>query len=813
MKSLSELRHCHFRHARHSISLPLPRGQCFGYRGKEPRDFSRSARFLLTGSASSKSRLIFLNLPATISPEAFKTHLLSPPTLANTHITDTKLVQKRRFAFVGYKSEDEARKVRDWFDGSFTFGGGKVKVDFVRDDPLSAPPSKKAKLMENPSTSANLEPLPTAGPSKRLQEFMDVMKGVDPSAMLPESSAAGAVPGEAGWVADGLKEKEKGRKGKEKETVADAVREVEVDEGDDDAAWLRKRQKAMEGEAATTTTPRLSADEELILSTGRLFVRNLSFLTDVPDLTAHFSTFGPVEDVHLPLSHTTSEPLGTAFILYTDPAHALEAYRKLDRTIYQGRLLHVLPGRARPGQERVVEGVVDGKVLGKATEGKGAVKKGVDEKRKEESAKGVNWASMYMNSDAVAASVADRMGISKSELLNGDTGNAAVKLALAETSVIEETKKYFEDEGIVIESLSLRVPRSQTTILVKNIPYGTTIHTLTDLFAPHGTATRILLPPAGTLGVVEFENSIEAGRAFKALAYRRLGNAVLYLEKGPIGMFKQTPSEKAQTLKEKDEAERKALLEKVAATVPDSNDEAGSTLFLKNLSFSTTTARLHAVLSTLPGFSFTRVQTKPDPKRTGETLSMGYGFAGFKTKDEARKALSGLEGLEIDGKVLEVKWAGRGAEDEKEEQKGGEGLSGKTKSTKVLVKNLPFEATRKDVKELFSAYGQLKSVRLPKKPTSLTASGAASTRGFAFLEFTTHSEAVRAMEALKHTHLLGRHLVLEWARQGDAVDVDSLREKVGRDWKAREKGSGGKRKLDLEGKEREAREENDGMEE
>jgi multiple RNA-binding domain-containing protein 1 len=165
------------------------------------------------------------------------------------------------------------------------------------------------------------------------------------------------------------------------------------------------------------------------------------------------------------------------------------------------------------------------------------------------------------------------MGISKSELLAGDDGNAAVKLALAETTVIAETKKYFEDAGIVLESLSPRVPRSQTVILVKNIPYGTTVHTLTDLFSPHGDLKRILLPPSGTLGVVEFTHSHEAGKAFKAVAYRRLGNAVLYLEKGPEGMFKDP---NVPSLKEKAAEEKRLLAEKVAeaaATAASSRDQ------------------------------------------------------------------------------------------------------------------------------------------------------------------------------------------------------------------------------------------------
>ena len=407
------------------------------------------------------------------------------------------------------------------------------------------------------------------------------------------------------------------------------------------------------------------------------------------------------------------------------------------------------------------------------------------------------------------------MGITKSELLSADSSNAAVSLALAETHVIAETKKYFEEAGIVLDSLSPRVPRSQTTILVKNIPYGTTMNTLTDLFNPHGKLARILLPPAGTLGVVEFENNMDAGRAFKALSYRRLGNAVLYLEKGPVGMFQRPPVTNGVQ-----RSDAKLLANRVASAAKEAleaNDEAGSTLFLKNLSFATTTERLSTVLAALPDFCFARVQTKPDPKRPGERLSLGYGFVGFKTRESANKAMGGLEGFEVDGKALEVKFAQRGVEEK--EGKGIHEMKGKTKSTKVLVKNLPFEASKKDVRELFrfvsffaswghdklmwetSAYGTLKSLRLPKK-SSLASSGAQSTRGFAFLEFTTHTEAARAMDALRHTHLLGRHLVMEWAKEGESVDVSSLREKVGRDFKDIEgEGDrvGKKRKLNLIG--------------
>ena len=51
-------------------------------------------------------------------------------------------------------------------------------------------------------------------------------------------------------------------------------------------------------------------------------------------------------------------------------------------------------------------------------------------------------------------------------------------------------------------------------------------------------------------------------------------------------------------------------------------------------------------------------------------------------------------------------------------------------------------------------------------------------RGFAFIEFTTASDARNAMESLKHSHLLGRHLVLQWAEEEDVGGLEKMRGRV-----------------------------------
>lgn len=82
-------------------------------------------------------------------------------------------------------------------------------------------------------------------------------------------------------------------------------------------------------------------------------------------------------------------------------------------------------------------------------------------------------------------------------------------------------------------------------------------------------------------------------------------------------------------------------------------------------------------------------------------------------------------------------------------------------------------------------------MRLPKRFD-------ARTRGFAFLEFVTRREAEAAYGALRHTHLLGRHLVLEWAEEGEK-DLEVLRHKAGVGFGGGAALPGRKQKLVLEG--------------
>ena len=425
-------------------------------------------------------------------------------------------------------------------------------------------------------------------------------------------------------------------------------------------------------------------------------------------------------------------------------------------------------------------------------------------KKAEASSNSFNWNSLYMNQDAVNESTAKRLGVTKSELLDPTSSDAAVKQAIAETSVIQETKAYFIANGVDLDAFKSH-KRGDTAILVKNFPYGTTLEELRTLFAESGPVLRVLMPPSGTIAIVQFSQANHAKAAFGKLAYRRIKDSVLFLEKAPKDIFSSdAPAQATQPSDRPSAVAQKLNVNDLLSRGDRADEEVETTsLFIRNLNFATTTSRLAEVFGTLDGFVSARVKTKMDPKKPGQTLSMGFGFAEFRSKEQAQAALETMDGYELDNHTLAVKASHRGLDAAEERRREDKAKKAAGQRTKIIVKNLPFQATKKDVRALFGTYGQLRSVRVPKKADY-------STRGFAFADFVTSREAENALNALKDTHLLGRRLVLDFA-EADAVDaeeeIEKMQRKVGRQVNKvalQKLTGGGRKKLNIGDEEEEA---------
>lgn len=832
-----------------------------------------------TGTLSS-TRIIIKNLPTYFSEDQLKDHFTKrlqsvhkgdEKSTINSLITDIKLVkdnrtgQSRRFAFIGFKNEDDAQDAVKFHNNSFIHTS-KIQVNLAKSfvDPSIPTPMKlkrqealrklreeEEKLLQEREDeklgknkhkkvklSTDIEK--EVEKNKQLKEFMETMnvesnnQNKEYSTILQSNSNA-----TNNFFSDDIKtdfdySKLKTDAGKSededsndddegfnpllatvqqasastRQDTSDSDEEVkantpENDDDLDDLEWFRSKRTFMKENEETPNEPVVKTPEELgvvaepapeqesepeesqeeknirkIRETGRLFVRNILYTASEDDFKTLFSKYGEIDEIHIALDTRTGKSKGYVYVLFKNPDDAVTAYIELDKQIFQGRLLHIIPG--------------DGKKTHTLTEfdlKNMPLKKQKELKRKHEASKSTfQWNSLYLNQDAVLESMAFKLGLEKNELIDAESSNAAVKQALAEAAVINDVRQFFESKGVDLKNFN-KQERDDTVILIKNFPFGTTIGELAELFLPFGVLKRFIMPPNGIIAILQYRDQTSARSAFQNLSYKKFKDGILYLEKGPKNCFKELePSKKeiaelddlvkqaAQNVEknsiitiDEDKVDVEKMLVDAKSEDADDNEEEFSgpttSIFVKNLNFSTTSEILKQHFSPIEGFLLAQVKTKPDPKNKNRTLSMGFGFVEFKTKQQAEIAISTLDGSVIEGHKIQLKISHR-----QNTVNNAKVKSNKKVSSKIIVKNLPFEAARKDIYELFSSFGQLKSVRVPKKFDK-------SARGFAFVEFLLPKEAESAMNQLEGVHLLGRRLVMQYAEQ-EAQDAEAKIEKM-----------------------------------
>lgn len=87
---------------------------------------------------------------------------------------------------------------------------------------------------------------------------------------------------------------------------------------------------------------------------------------------------------------------------------------------------------------------------------------------------------------------------------------------------------------------------------------------------------------------------------------------------------------------------------------------------------------------------------------------MGFGFVEFSSVETAAAAQKAMNGYSLDSHNLLIKASHQGLDAAEERRR--EDAAKKAAGTKIIIKNLPFSAQKKDIRNLFSSYGQLRSV-------------------------------------------------------------------------------------------------------
>ncbi|KAE9412426.1 hypothetical protein Angca_010196, partial [Angiostrongylus cantonensis] len=230
---------------------------------------------------------------------------------------------------------------------------------------------------------------------------------------------------------------------------------------------------------------------EDLLETGRLFVRNLPFTTTEEDLYSVFRKYGEIAEIQVIIDKKTNKCKGFAIVEYVFPESAVAAYSSIDGTIFkalQGRMMHIIPGserrektcEAKPGESE-----------------KTSYKKEKIAKLKANAGKVHSWNSLFLGPNAVADTLAERLGIGKSDLINSEIGESAgVRLALAETRLVRETRDFFLASGVCLDAFSRpTAKRSSMVIIAKNLPANVKVEELQRMFGKFGEVDKVLMPP------------------------------------------------------------------------------------------------------------------------------------------------------------------------------------------------------------------------------------------------------------------------------------------------------------------------------
>ena len=615
-------------------------------------------------------------------------------------------------------------------------------------------------------------------------------------------------------ASDGASEEEDASE--EEKEEAETSRDVEKKPASVKAASVKNVSK----EARVVT----AEDMEAIAETGRVFARNLPFTATEEEVAAYFSRFGPLTAVHVIVDKTTRRSKGLAYVTYALPENGVAAMEALDGTIFQGRLIHLIPAKRPPVAADTLGGVGrleaadgagetsprdetarsagftadrDARLSGRRDEpsrmelavhapghrrrgGGGEVRRlesrpaGVRRRRRRRAPGARRGADHRRHQDAArGARGGRRVSGEVSRRGRRERGKRRAEERQTQRAVYpaEEPAVRGGGGGAAFDVRAVRVSvapgaAGHAHARARRVPRGAGRAQGVQGPGVQAVQARAHLRGVGACG------RLRRGR--KARGRRRVRGA--RRDGAARGRRRVRVDASAARLSARGrfaKRRRRGRDERGRGCVPPVREGP----FLPNLR--------GGVARALPARGARRgraraaanVATQRGPG--GATLSRGFGFVEFDAPAVARAAKRAMQGAALEGRALRLELSSAETTRASRLERDGEGSDEtKTKSarvpkgfsaTKLVVRNVAFEATRRDVQKLFNPFGVLKSCRLPKKFDG-------AHRGFAFAELSTKREASAALEALRGTHLYGRRLTIERAAEDD--DVGGVREKT-----------------------------------
>ncbi|KAI0336567.1 polyadenylate binding protein [Cubamyces sp. BRFM 1775] len=169
-------------------------------------------------------------------------------------------------------------------------------------------------------------------------------------------------------------------------------------------------------------------------------------------------------------------------------------------------------------------------------------------------------------------------------------------------------------------------------------------------------------------------------------------------------------------------------------------------IFIKNLDEQIDNKALHDTFAAFGTVLSCKVATDEHGR------SKGYGFVHYETAEAAETAIKAVNGMLLNDKKVYV---GHHIS-RKERQSKMEEM--KAQFTNIYVKNVDSEVTQEEFLQLFEPFGKITSAVLQVDDEG-------KSRGFGFVNFETHEEAAKAVEALHDSDFHGKKLFVSRAQK------------------------------------------------
>uniref|UniRef100_UPI00358FEA82 RNA-binding protein 28-like n=1 Tax=Myxine glutinosa TaxID=7769 RepID=UPI00358FEA82 len=158
-------------------------------------------------------------------------------------------------------------------------------------------------------------------------------------------------------------------------------------------------------------------------------------------------------------------------------------------------------------------------------------------------------------------------------------------------------------------------------------------------------------------------------------------------------------------------------------------------------------------------------------KRKGEDEGRGYGYVTFSLASDAQRALGQV--LEVDGRRVHLRLAnrkvravdaeGQGCRERPSQSNKAPATKKSSKKARLIVRNLSFKCSTKDLQAAFSPFGDVLEASIPQKDGKM--------KGFGFVQYSKIQDAARALKEMNLQQIKGRPVAIDWAIPKDEYEV------------------------------------------